>query len=93
MLRPLLLRQAKPDDVFRFVTAEEIRAAWPDIRVGVGNRRAFWDGYIAAWDRFGPPAWPSGRAQKLPTTTSPPGPTWTDARSGVRCRSSISSGE
>ncbi len=38
-----LLRQAKPDDVYRFIGLPEIVRRWPSVRAGVGNMRAFWD--------------------------------------------------
>jgi hypothetical protein len=44
-----LLRQAKPDDVFRFVSLDEIAAIWPQIRPGVGKMREFWDWRLMRW--------------------------------------------
>jgi hypothetical protein len=44
-----LLRQAKPDDVYRFVTLPEIDAAWPVVRAGVGKQAAFWEWRLARW--------------------------------------------
>ena len=37
-----LLRQAKPDDVFQFVTREQIQDLWPDLVRYLGRSRAFW---------------------------------------------------
>lgn len=43
-----LLRQAKPDDVFRFTSLSRIRAVWPDIERYLGNQRAFWSWLLSA---------------------------------------------
>ncbi len=48
-----LLRQAKPDDAYRFVTLAEIAAAWPAIRPGVGRQREFWDWRVRRWTERG----------------------------------------
>jgi len=37
-----LLRQAKPDDVFSFVTRSEIAALWPRLERYLGRQRPFW---------------------------------------------------
>ena len=37
-----LLRQARPDDVSRFVTDDEIRAIWPLAVRHVGHARGYW---------------------------------------------------
>jgi hypothetical protein len=37
-----LMRQAKPDDVFTFVTAREIGARWRSIERFLGHTREFW---------------------------------------------------
>jgi hypothetical protein len=44
-----LMRQAKPDDVFTFVTTNEIGALWPELVPYLGNQRAFWDWILTAW--------------------------------------------
>ncbi|MCY2960109.1 MAG: hypothetical protein NTY35_08080 [Planctomycetota bacterium] len=44
-----LMRQAKPDDVFEFVTLAEIRAEWPRIQPFLGQSRAFWTWILAVW--------------------------------------------
>lgn len=38
-----LLRQAKPDDVFLFLTAQEIANLWHDMLPDLGNKREFWN--------------------------------------------------
>jgi len=50
-----LMRQAKPDDVFEFVTVAQIRADWPRIEPFLGKSRPFWTWLLAAWaeDRDG----------------------------------------
>ena len=37
-----LMRQAKPDDVFTFVSAREIRELWPRLERYLGKTREFW---------------------------------------------------
>lgn len=44
-----LMRQAKPDDVFLFVSVDTIRELWPSLERYLGNRRAFWKRTLDAW--------------------------------------------
>jgi hypothetical protein len=44
-----LMRQAKPDDVFQFVSLREIEDHWTDLERYLGNRRAFWCWLLATW--------------------------------------------
>ncbi len=44
-----LMRQAKPDDVFSFVTADEIAALWPKLHRYLGRQRAFWTWLLDYW--------------------------------------------
>ena len=44
-----LLRQAKPDDVFRFVTVERLLEAWPRVSHRLGRSRPFWDWLLFRW--------------------------------------------
>ncbi len=44
-----LMRQAKPDDVFEFVSLEEIRDLWTDVQRYLGNTRAFWSWLLEVW--------------------------------------------
>jgi hypothetical protein len=46
-----LMRQAKPDDVFQFVTLEAIRELWPRLSRFLGQSRPFWNWLLDAWDR------------------------------------------
>ena len=48
-----LMRQAKPDDVFQFVTVAEIRELWPDLDRYLGRTRAFWSWLLDAWRELG----------------------------------------
>ncbi len=48
-----LMRQAKPDDVFTFVTKQEIEALWPRVSMFLGNTRPFWTWILMRW-REGP---------------------------------------
>jgi hypothetical protein len=46
-----LMRQAKPDDVFTFVTVEEISDLWPDVQPYLGRAREFWQWLMASWGK------------------------------------------
>jgi hypothetical protein len=46
-----LMRQAKPDDVFTFVSETEIRELWDDVLMYLGKSRPFWEWLLAAWAR------------------------------------------
>jgi len=48
-----LMRQAKPDDVFSFVTVDEIRAQLPVVDRYLGSTREFWHWLLDAWQRHG----------------------------------------
>ncbi|HEX6861682.1 MAG TPA: hypothetical protein VF414_02645 [Thermoanaerobaculia bacterium] len=44
-----LMRQAKPDDVFSFVTVAQIREDWPRVEGYLGRTREFWRWLLATW--------------------------------------------
>ena len=44
-----LMRQAKPDDVFRFVTLARIRTLWPTLERYLGRARPFWSWLLETW--------------------------------------------
>jgi hypothetical protein len=44
-----LMRQAKPDDVFSFVSLEEIRAVLPGARRHLGRSGPFWEWLLDVW--------------------------------------------
>jgi len=44
-----LMRQAKPDDVFRYVTEDEVRASWDLVTPYLGQTREFWTWLFATW--------------------------------------------
>lgn len=44
-----LMRQAKPDDVFLFVTLEDIEAQWEGVQPFLGKSRPFWAWAIERW--------------------------------------------
>ncbi len=46
-----LMRQAKPDDVFSYVTLRRIQDQWPQIERYLGTTREFWRWLL---DRWGP---------------------------------------
>jgi hypothetical protein len=48
-----LMRQARPDDVFTFVSVAEIRAEWTRIEGHLGKTREFWQWLLAKWREQG----------------------------------------
>lgn len=44
-----LLRQAKPDDVFTFVTLDELQREFPAVERYLGRTRAFWEWVLGRW--------------------------------------------
>jgi hypothetical protein len=44
-----LMRQAKPDDVFQFVTVEQIESHWTLLNRYLGWSREFWTWILATW--------------------------------------------
>ena len=46
-----LMRQAKPDDVFSFVTVREIEAEWVRLERYLGTTRAFWRWLLDSWSQ------------------------------------------
>jgi len=44
-----LMRQAKPDDVFTFVTLDEIVELWPTLERYLGRQREFWRWLLDFW--------------------------------------------
>ena len=44
-----LMRQAKPDDVFSFVSLRGIETQWARIQRYLGSSREFWEWLLAAW--------------------------------------------
>jgi hypothetical protein len=45
-----LMRQAKPDDVFSFVSVGEIRELWDRIEGHLGSARPFWSWLLQRWE-------------------------------------------
>jgi hypothetical protein len=43
-----MMRQAKPDDVFSFVTVANIRELWTYVEPHLGRERPFWTWYLEA---------------------------------------------
>lgn len=48
-----LMRQAKPDDVFQFVSLRRIVDLWPQIERHLGRTRDFWTWLLDTWKRQG----------------------------------------
>ncbi|MCA8970419.1 MAG: hypothetical protein KDC95_11565 [Planctomycetes bacterium] len=44
-----LMRQARPDDVFLFVTVDEIVELWPSLLRYLGRERPFWEWLLRYW--------------------------------------------
>jgi hypothetical protein len=51
-----LMRQAKPDDVFTFVSLAELDAVWPSLEPQLGAKREFWQWVLATWRAQADPA-------------------------------------
>lgn len=48
-----LMREAKPDDAFLFVTRKEIDALWPLLQRHLGRMRDFWTWIRDYWRQLG----------------------------------------
>ena len=44
-----LLRQAKPDDVFQFVSLAELGRLWPTYVKYLGSKEPFWRWLLSSW--------------------------------------------
>ncbi len=53
LLLRLLLREARPDEVWSFVTPAEVAEEWDAISPGLGRRRQFWEWLLRAWREHG----------------------------------------
>lgn len=52
-----LMRQAKPDDVFSFVTLREIAPLWDRLERYLGTSREFWRWLFERWGVVGDGTW------------------------------------
>jgi len=48
-----LMRQAKPDDVFEYVTLAEIGRLWHQAERHLGQTREFWTWLLGRWEQLG----------------------------------------
>ena len=48
-----LMREAKPDDVFLFVTRRDIETMWPGLQPHLGRMREFWTWTLDYWRSLG----------------------------------------
>lgn len=64
-----LMRQAKPDDVFTFVSLAEIRRLWSQIVPFLGRTRPFWTWLLRVWEV----TVRHERARDLAARAAPPG--------------------
>lgn len=44
-----LMRQARPDDVFLYVTEADIRSLWDQLQPHLGKTREFWTWLLDCW--------------------------------------------
>lgn len=47
-----LMRQAKPDDVFRYVSESQVRAHWDAVQPYLGKSRDFWVWLFGVWSEM-----------------------------------------
>ena len=52
-LMRVLLREARPDEVWAFVSPQTIVADWEILSPGLGRRRAFWQWLLERWRALG----------------------------------------
>jgi hypothetical protein len=52
-LLALLLREARPDEVWAFVSPHVVAAEWPRLAPRLGARRAFWGWLLEEWRKLG----------------------------------------
>jgi hypothetical protein len=48
-----MMRQAKPDDVFQFLTLQQVADLWPSVERYLGKTRPFWDWLLEQWESRG----------------------------------------
>lgn len=48
-----LLREARPGEVWNWVTPEEVARALPEVRPFLGRKRDFWEWLIEGWKKLG----------------------------------------
>lgn len=49
----VLLREARPDEVWTFVTPQAVVTEWERLAPGLGRRRAFWQWLLEQWRALG----------------------------------------
>ncbi len=48
-----LLREARPDEVWQYVTPQQVAAEWPSLAPRLGRRSDFWAWVIQSWRQLG----------------------------------------
>jgi len=48
-----ILREARDTDVWRFTTPSQVARLWPEVRLHLGRRRAFWEFLLGRWREDG----------------------------------------
>jgi hypothetical protein len=46
-----ILREARDDEVWHFMTLHDVRSFWDKLAPGLGRRRPFWEFLLHEWDR------------------------------------------
>jgi len=49
----LLLREARPDEVWMYITPAQVAAEWPSVAPRLGRRRSFWGWLLEGWRKLG----------------------------------------
>ncbi len=44
-----ILREARDTDVWKFTAPDEVRQLWPELRLHLGRRKAFWEFLLERW--------------------------------------------
>jgi|tagenome__1003787_1003787.scaffolds.fasta_scaffold18932808_1 hypothetical protein len=48
-----LMREARPDDVFSFLSPRDLLETWPQVEELLGRQRVFWDWLLRIWEDQG----------------------------------------
>lgn len=48
-----IMREARYEDVWKFVSLDEVRQRWGSLRTILGRRRGFWEFLFSVWKRNG----------------------------------------
>lgn len=48
-----VMREARYEDVWKFLSLEEVQASWKELRPILGRKRDFWEFLFSVWKRHG----------------------------------------